>query len=156
MLNSSQTRLPARLRRGYQCPGRRSLPTPTSPLPSPIPRRQLSPAGGPGGSRALTGLVGSGSRTRARGLSATARPPRPARRHLGSQARPRAASSRLNGVGREDGSPANRERRHHLRRPPNPRSVSSAEPRQETDVLPYPGSGPIETLKGKIASLKNQ
>lgn len=106
--------------------GARSPPRPPRSLP-PFPIRRLLPAGGPGGPRALTGLAGSGSRTGARGLSTTARPPRPARRHLGSQARPRAASSRCKGVARADGGPANRKRRQRppaSRLPPNPGCVS--------------------------------
>lgn len=125
MLNSSQTRPPARPpaadgavgARG----GARSPPRPPRSLP-PFPVRRLLPAGGPGGPRALTGLAGSGSRSGARGLSTTARPPRPARRHLGSQARPRAASSRRKGVARADGGPANGKRR----RPPASRPIPAA------------------------------
>lgn len=39
---------------------------------------------------------------------------------------------------------------------PIPAPSAAAEPRQAADVLPYPGSGPIGTVKGKIASLTHQ
>jgi len=91
VLSSSPAR-PARCRPGCRCPGRRSLPG--LGLPTPFPRPRLSPAGGPGGrtapaqTPALTGHARKREPHRSAEPLTTAQPPRPARRHLGSQARP--------------------------------------------------------------------
>lgn len=143
----------ARPARGCRCPGRRSLPTPASPLCSPRPQAAAVAGGRPGRAPRTHRALGEREPHRSAGPlseSAASAPCAPPSWEPGQAARCVITSQ---GVAREDRGPANGKRRRPLCLPPNPGFVSScwaAAGGRRT------GSEPIGPLKGKIANLRDQ
>lgn len=154
MLNSSQTRPPAHRRRGCRCPGRRSLPTPASPLPSPFPQRAAVAGGRPGRAPRTHRARGEREPHRSAGPlsdSAASVPCAPPSWEPGQAARCVITSERRSARGRSlppmrSGAPP----------PPAQSRLRQRLLSSGRRATCGPGSGPIGTLRGKIASPRHQ